>query len=909
MVTRGEIKMRLAEKENTGGWNTMRAHLIPKGDDALELLRTVFGNNPKLHFGLSNLTGSDALGKWLAAVEGCEDDISPAVALIRALWPADQGTDATGKQTWAVKVAAVFAQEWSGAVATRYDTVLEALRDRHRQADSDKQGIIIGVFYSYLSAAVRAGRWETSYRTDTDFTLLNQQGEWTSVSQLMIPIAGIARRSLADGHAVRALGFTNDAEADDALPGAVIAQAIDDEALAGLLREYGADISEQLPAKLWGMLVALLGETPALRKLADELTDNRTETIRDELCGPVSPGINPRQRVSENRYSCEITDGETAEVVALNGDYFDAPLDMDQAAFLVAQSDAKQGQWWLNRFFVNPQMNGVHFAFRLCDPASFAGANSAQMSDRLERTVTQLLQEVLHVTNDRLGKVRPLMEKLMELGQLSLGRAQQEILATAQIHLSQLGIRPQKGSALAHAMSRLDEATSLEAQAREERENKMGDPESNEKAAKKARDEGLGTLRQALQADAEVHRLLSDAMKTRIGREQYVPESIPFELFQNADDALAQLANNQDAPRIFVMEIDNEALRFAHWGRPINHPDEASGELKRSYERDLVKMLILHGSDKQVGDDDAAVTGKFGLGFKSVYLITDNPQVISGDLAFDVAGAIYPRRLEKDPNSRLRDNLDVLMPTRKGGTLIELSTKTGTEALVQRFASMAPYLVVFAREIREIRLQGNMEHFHHWQPKQIKVSEGWEVWLGDAGSVGSLMQIKCGNVCWLFGLDQHGIHRLDDLPCIWATAPLHSTGEVGFAINGPFDPDPGRTELGKGEVAEWRNTELFLEASNGLYVFLKWCVECDDLCRKLDVNHGTPASFWASLWTLFSRLRSSNGEVTATSRVAASVWPKNSDGGYAKAAKAFAIIPNGLPGNLATLTNIDQVRF
>ncbi len=910
MVTRGEIKIRLAQKENTGGWNTMRAHLIPKGDDVLELLRTAFGSNTKLHLGLSKFERTEALGEWLTAVDGCEVDISPAVALIRALWPTDQGTEAAEKQTWATQVAAVFAEEWSGKYATRYDTVLEALRARHGDADAEQQNLIISAFHSYLAAAVRAGRWE-SYKTEDDFTLLNQVGEWTPVSQLVIPIAGIARRTLADARAIRALGFASEAEADDPLPGAVIGQAMNDAALAAMLRDYGTTISEQLPARLWGIFVALLGETQTLRALADELTGGgtRTETIRDELCGAICPGINPRQRVIDCRFSCQISDGDTAEVVALTGDHFDAPLDMDQAAFLVAQSDAGQRQWRTNRFFVNQQRDGVHFAFRLCDPQTFAAANSSQMFERLERTVIQLLQEVLHVTNDRLGKVRPLMEKLMGLGQLSLGRAQQEIIATAQIHLSQLGIRPPQGTPLALAIKRLDEATSLESQAREEHEQEIGDPDRNEKEAKKARDEGLRQLRATLQTDGNVHRLLSAAMKTRIEREQYVPESIPFELFQNADDALAQLAGNEEVPRILVMEIENASLRVAHWGRPINHPDAAKGELKRSYERDLLKMLILHGSDKQVGDDDAAVTGKFGLGFKSVYLITDNPEVISGDLSFDVAGAIYPRKLDKDQIGRLRDHLHDLMPSQKGGTLIELPTVVETGSLAQKFAALAPYLVIFAREIREIRLRGRIEHSHHWQPEKVQVGEGWELWLGDTGSAGKLMQLKCGNVSWLFGLDQHGVRKLPEIPCIWATAPLHATGEVGFAINGPFDPDPGRTELGKGETAETRNAELFQEASQGLYQFLKWCVECDDQCRTLGGSRCTPDSFWASLWTLFSRLPSSAKDMSARSRVATSIWPKESGGGYAGVARSFPIIPNGLPEGFAALTNIDQIRF
>lgn len=903
VVTRAEIALDLTE-----AWSALK-YSRPNEDETLGLLKTAFGRIPKLHFGLSKMSSADELGAWLKAVDGCEADISPAVPLIRAFWPTKQKGEAEGKRTWAVKVAAIFAREWSGEDAVRCDTALEALRNRHQESDIETRDVIIRVFHDYLAAAVRGGRWDGEYRSDTDFTLLNQLGAWTPVSQLVIPIAGIARRALADERAIRALGFASKAEADDPLPGAIIGQAMDDGALAALLRDYGATISEQLSVKLWGIFVALLGETPTLRALADELTGGRTETIRDELCGPICAGINPRQRVIDCRFSCQITDGDTAEVVALTGDYFDAPLDMDQAAFLVAQSDAGQGQWWINRFFVNQQRDGAHFAFRLCAPQTFVAANSPQMFERLERTVIQLLQEVLHVSNDRLRKVKPLMEKLMGLGQLSLGRAQQEIIATAQIHLSQLGIRPQQGTPLALAIKRLDEATSLESQAREEHEQQIGDPDRNEKEAKKARDEGLRQLREILQTDGNVHRDLSAAMKTRIGREQYVPESIPFELFQNADDALAQLAGNEEAPRIFVMEIQNAALRFAHWGRAINHPDEAKGELKRSYERDLVKMLILHGSDKQVGDDDAAVTGKFGLGFKSVYLITDNPQVVSGDLSFDVAGAIYPRRLDKDQIDRLRDRLHNLMPGQKGGTFIEIPTAVKTGSLAQKFAALAPYLVIFAREIRELRLRGVIEFSHHWQPEKVQDGEGWELCLGDAGSAGKLMELKCGNISWLFGLDQHGVRKLPEIPCIWATAPLHSTGEVGFAINGPFDPDPGRTELGKGEAADRRNAELFHEASKGLYLFLKWCVECDDLCGTLGLSHGTTASFWASLWTLFSSLPSSAKDMSARLRVATSVWPKENESGYAGAARTSPVIPNGLPMGFEALTSIDQVCF
>jgi hypothetical protein len=54
-------------------------------------------------------------------------------------------------------------------------------------------------------------------------------------------------------------------------------------------------------------------------------------------------------------------------------------------------------------------------------------------------------------------------------------------------------------------------------------------------------------------------------------------------------------------------------------------------------------MLTLSASDKGVES-----VGRFGLGFKSVFLIADRPAVLSQDLAFSVVGGVYPMRLEPD---------------------------------------------------------------------------------------------------------------------------------------------------------------------------------------------------------------------------------------------------------------------
>ena len=63
---------------------------------------------------------------------------------------------------------------------------------------------------------------------------------------------------------------------------------------------------------------------------------------------------------------------------------------------------------------------------------------------------------------------------------------------------------------------------------------------------------------------------------------------------------------------------------------------------------DLEKMLLLSASDKGVQDGLPCVTGRFGLGFKSVFLFADRAAIWNGRLACDVVGGLYPRQLSQN---------------------------------------------------------------------------------------------------------------------------------------------------------------------------------------------------------------------------------------------------------------------
>jgi hypothetical protein len=148
---------------------------------------------------------------------------------------------------------------------------------------------------------------------------------------------------------------------------------------------------------------------------------------------------------------------------------------------------------------------------------------------------------------------------------------------------------------------------------------------------------------------------------------QYAAQSVPFELWQNADDAAVELEvlgyDNQPRRALgYVVLVEEQSIAIVHWGRLINEFQGAEGRDLRSlgFDQDLEKMIVQSVSDKTTGDTATAVTGKFGLGFKSVFLVSDAPEVVSGSLDFVIRGGIYPVRLDPRQRDELVEQLKYL---------------------------------------------------------------------------------------------------------------------------------------------------------------------------------------------------------------------------------------------------------
>ncbi|HFQ5581501.1 TPA: hypothetical protein ACGVBR_000806 [Vibrio vulnificus] len=90
-----------------------------------------------------------------------------------------------------------------------------------------------------------------------------------------------------------------------------------------------------------------------------------------------------------------------------------------------------------------------------------------------------------------------------------------------------------------------------------------------------------------------------------------------YELLQNAEDANAQTVS---------FSLSKEQLICSHNGRPFN-------------DQDISAITDIGESSKQ-GDDNSI--GRFGIGFKAVFVYTESPRVRSGNLDFTIERFVVP---------------------------------------------------------------------------------------------------------------------------------------------------------------------------------------------------------------------------------------------------------------------------
>jgi hypothetical protein len=287
-----------------------------------------------------------------------------------------------------------------------------------------------------------------------------------------------------------------------------------------------------------------------------------------------------------------------------------------------------------------------------------------------------------------------------------------------------------------------------------------------------------------------------------------------FELLQNAEDALGR-RGDRHGPRKVAFALTPKRLTLSHFGKPF---DEA----------DVRSVCDIAESTK-----NESSIGRFGLGFKSVYTVTDLPEIHSGDEDFAIEGYVFPKRMDR--TERKVDETQIILPLKPEDT-------TALQDITAGFRHLGPGALLFLRHIDEINwnvedgasgfylrnnpvtLGANVQRITviGQESNKAEVDQNWLVFHRD---VFSRQQKKVGRVEIAFSLV-----AVEDVAGRWAVQPLASSPLVvffptvvethlGFLVQGPYRTTPSRDNIPPGEL--W-NQHLVKETASLLTEAMRW---------------------------------------------------------------------------------------
>lgn len=287
-----------------------------------------------------------------------------------------------------------------------------------------------------------------------------------------------------------------------------------------------------------------------------------------------------------------------------------------------------------------------------------------------------------------------------------------------------------------------------------------------------------------------------------------------FELLQNAEDALGRRGEWHGSRKV-AFTLAPTRLKLSHFGKPF---DEA----------DVRSVCDIAESTK-----NESSIGRFGLGFKSVYTVTDLPEIHSGDEDFSIENYVFPKRLSRSP--RAVDETQIVLPLKPEDANAAQDITTG-------FRHLGPGALLFLRHIDEINwsVEGGASGFYlRNSPESLgsnvqritvigkeddrpEVDQNWLVFHRDVFSTEGQ---KVGRVEIAFLLV-----AVKDIPGRWALQPLAKSplvvffptvveSHLGFLVQGPYRTTPSRDNIPPGEP--W-NQHLVKETSGLLVEAMRW---------------------------------------------------------------------------------------
>jgi len=832
--------------------------ILPNRRASAEVLALCLAEVPDYHIGqgpeISNT--EEGLDLLLRAFTGIDATVLPIVPILRELSEVFRDDRAT--------VAKVVLPHIRKPLSfSLLENCAKALSDGVAGAPATYTQPRLKVLSGYLKSLFAHAKYDP--RQFHDFRLPNRLQELMPLKALCVGQQGIDPSYVVHPdleHVVPSSDATKlDVAATDSDGPQADAPTWDSQVLIQFLRDWEGLV----PKRHRGALLALFGDDAKIVNEADALlSPGSVNGARSQLEWSPNSWTNTCESVDKSmarqRFVFAVAqEDSTVQVPNLVGGWFSAPIGGDVESIFVGSLWSTPPEKYRSREFRSRVVT-----LRKFNPSRIS---RIQRDAILHESVRLLLKDVY---TQQPANLRDWWERLSEGGQLALDIVQEQLLRNAWFYFQQLGDRklPSLRSLLREHEELSDRRIELRKASTKEAQRQVADIE-------KALEQLPRKLKDLLVQHAGVRREVLERIRSKMEDYQYSANSVPFELFQNADDASAEfveMVGRDQATRANKIEFfvlsDHVALR--HWGRPIN--EFARGVIssqkgrERGYDKDLKKMLILGSSDKS--EREGLVTGKFGLGFKSVFFLSDQPRVISGDLTFEVLAGFFPHQHSTEFVEGLRGNARGL--TEAGdATIVNLPLTPETErqaaAAFAGFVELLPLTLIFSRQVKQCSVEFPDRYVNaslHEGP--IRKNGGLEVSVCHAS--GQELPSALRNERFLvlrtpsglslsLNLGPNGARPLPKgtAPGCWVGAPTSGRTDLGFCINGPFEVDVGRNQLADSAGNERIAAELGRELGDAL-------IDLFDAGEDWPRLHGQMSllpevdivSFWQGLWNVLS---------------------------------------------------------
>ena len=708
-------------------------------------------------------------------------------------------------------------------------------------------------FSAYLSLLGRTAQDRSVLRC---LRLLNQSGEWCLAERLVSGKVNAAPRHLLSEEHEKLLKRLIDPQEPRGMLGSDASSGPGKErshsTAAGLRSAFGGWL-DRVPSTLLAAFICLLGRGEDVKALCEEYLGQHSRDWllcqfpwqkRDNIYQRSEASWLPdasslKEAIRKLEFQVELYRGETFTARSILGEPIEVSVGGAEGGLIVEP----------------PEYEGLGFSgYRVGIKLRCVGIaehSDAELNEFLKNSIERLFRDVYDQNSHAL---EGLFQTLSETDQVDVDLARSMMLRNLPFYLRQLGVQDCEV-----LKAKLDDFRTFE---RREMEFARSEQKGKECDFREKKENALRGLQSVLESDPDAQRTTLEAIRRKIAELQYQGSRVPFELFQNADDAVSEwkaLDATSEPPecvRRTVVKVDGEALVFMHWGRPINKSRCQGGASDvNGFDRDLENMLIVSASDKTTG-----VTGKFGLGFKSVWLVSDQPTLVSGRLQAAIVGGLLPIKPE---DTGLLDQLRELLreqqsPPNQGwpGTAVHLPLRQDTPIdILEEFKKECGLLAVFSREIRNIEVRdADGSRRATWNPRQVLGLDG--VWIGEVpdhtGEPIRLMKLDLDEGAIALAVGVRGFRKLpEELPSLWVTAPIQEDVHLGFALNAMFAIDAGRSRLAAdttdnerlaqrlGRMLRDRLEELESAARN------QW----QDLAKAMRLApDATPYAFWGSFW-------------------------------------------------------------